>query len=192
MKKTLKNLLALLVIVLSSYSFTSLLIEKTQINLEESSITWKGQKVTGSHEGTIKFKSGTLTFEDGALVDGTFTMDMNSIKCTDLSGDYAGKLEGHLKSKDFFGTNEHPTSTLQFKEVTMNGENNYRVKGDLTIKGITNSIDFDFVMDWNNATAALKIYRTTYDIKYGSSSFFDGLKDKAIYDDFDINVNLEF
>ena len=74
MKKTLKNLLALLVIVLSSYSFTSLLIEKTEINLEESSITWKGQKVTGSHEGTIKFKSGTLTFEDGALVDGTFTI----------------------------------------------------------------------------------------------------------------------
>ena len=97
MKKTLKNLLALLVIVLSSYSFTSLLIEKTEINLEESTITWKGYKVTGSHEGTIKFKSGTLTFENGALVDGTFLMDMNSIKFTDLSGDYAGKLEGHLK-----------------------------------------------------------------------------------------------
>ena len=152
----------------------------------------KGYKVTGSHEGTIKFKSGTLMFNDGTLVDGVFSMDMNSIKCTDLDGEYGAKLEGHLKSKDFFGTNEHPTSTLQFKEVTMNGENNYRVKGDLTIKGITNSIDFDFVMARNNATAALKIDRTTYDIKYGSSSFFDGLKDKAIYDDFDINVNLKF
>ena len=44
----------------------------------------------------------------------------------------------------------------------------------------------------NCFVTALKIDRTTYDIKYGSSSFFDGLKDKAIYDDFDITVNLEF
>ena len=192
MKKTLKNLLALLLIVFSSYSFTNILIEETEINLDESNITWKGYKVTGSHEGTIKFKSGTLTFNDGTLVDGSFSMDMNSIKCTDLEGDSAGNLEGHLKSKDFFGTESHPNAMLQFKEVTMNGENNYRVKGDLTIKGITNSIDFDFAMDGNKATAALKIDRAKYDVKYKSPSFFEGLKDKAIYDDFDITVNLKF
>jgi hypothetical protein len=40
--------------------------------------------------------------------------------------------------------------------------------------------------------AALKVDRTKYDIKYRSSSFFDGLKDKAIYDEFDLNVNLKF
>ena len=192
MKKTFKKLFALALIVFSSYSFTNLLVEKTEINLDESNITWKGYKVTGSHEGTIKFKSGTLMFNNGTLVDGVFSMDMNSIKCTDLEGEYGAKLEGHLKSKDFFGTESHPNAMLQFKEVTMTGENNYRVKGDLTIKGITNNIDFDFVVDGNNATAAIKIDRTTYDIKYGSSSFFEGLKDKAIYDDFDINVNLKF
>ena len=62
----------------------------------------------------------------------------------------------------------------------------------MTIKGITNSIEFDFSIYGKKATAALKIDRTKYDIKYGSSSFFDGLKDKAIYDDFDIKVDLEF
>ena len=44
----------------------------------------------------------------------------------------------------------------------------------------------------NKATANLKVDRTKYDVKYGSSSFFDGLKDKAIYDDFDLNVDLVF
>ena len=192
MKKTLKKLLALLLIVFSSYSFTNLLVEETEINLDESTITWKGYKVTGSHEGTIKFNSGTLTFNDGTLVDGTFSMDMNSIKCTDLQGNSARNLEGHLKSKDFFETESHPNAMLQFKEVTMNGENNYRVKGDLTIKGITNSIDFDFAVDGNNASAALKIDRAKFDVKYKSPSFFEGLKDKVIYDDFDITVNLKF
>ena len=192
MKKTLKKLLALLLIVFSSYSFTNILIEETEINLDESYITWKGYKVTGSHEGTIKFNSGKLTFNDGTLVDGAFSMDMNSIKCTDLQGDSARNLEGHLKSKDFFETENHPNAMLQFKEVTMNGENNYRVKGDLTIKGITKSIDFDFAVDGNKATAALKIDRSKFDVKYKSPSFFEGLKDKVIYDDFDITVNLKF
>lgn len=192
MKKTLKKLLALLLIVFSSYSFTNLLVEETEINLDESTITWKGYKVTGSHEGTIKFNSGTLTFNDGTLVDGAFSMDMNSIKCTDLEGNSARNLEGHLKSKDFFETESHPNAMLQFKEVIMNGENNYRVKGDLTIKGITNSIDFDFAVDGNNASAALKIDRAKFNVKYKSPSFFEGLKDKVIYDDFDITVNLKF
>ena len=192
MKKTLKKLLALLLIVFSSYSFTNILLEETEINLDESTITWKGYKVTGSHEGTIKFNSGILTFNDGTLVDGAFSMDMNSIKCTDLQGDSARNLEGHLKSKDFFETENHPNAILQFKEVTMNGENNYRVKGDLTIKGITKSIDFDFAVDGNKATAALKIDRSKFDVKYKSPSFFEGLKDKVIYDDFDITVNLKF
>jgi hypothetical protein len=48
------------------------------------------------------------------------------------------------------------------------------------------------VKDNNTATADLKIDRTKYDIKYGSASFFDGLKDKAIYDVFDLHVNLKF
>ena len=193
MKNKFKKLLALLLIVFGSYSFTTVLNEKIDINVDKSNLHWKGFKVTGSHEGNLRFESGTLTFtEDGKLVDGTFLIDMNSMECTDLEGEYKEKLDGHLKSKDFFGTNEHPSATLQFKEITVSGKNSYRIKGDLTIKGITNSIEFDFSIYGKKATATLKIDRTKYDIKYGSSSFFDGLKDKAIYDDFDIKVDLEF
>ena len=193
MKNKFKKLLALLLIVFGSYSFTTVLNEKIDINVDKSNLHWKGFKVTGSHEGNLKFESGTLTFtEDGKLVDGTFIIDMKSMECTDLEGEYKEKLDRHLKSKDFFGTNEHPSATLQFKEITVSGKNSYRIKGDLTIKGITNSIEFDFSIYGKKATATLKIDRTKYDIKYGSSSFFDGLKDKAIYDDFDIKVDLEF
>ena len=44
----------------------------------------------------------------------------------------------------------------------------------------------------NSASTSLKIDRTKYGIKYGSASFFDGIKDKAIYDEFDLNVKLKF
>jgi polyisoprenoid-binding protein YceI len=118
-------------------------------------------------------------------------MDMTSINTTDLEGDYKNKLDGHLKANDFFGVEKHPKATLVFTSVTKN-ETNYSVVGDLTIKGITNKITFDLEISGNTATTSLKVDRTKYGIKYGSASFFDDLKDKAIYDEFDLKVSLKF
>lgn len=42
------------------------------------------------------------------------------------------------------------------------------------------------------ATATLKVDLAKYNVRYGSTSFFNNLKDKAIYDKFDLIVNLEF
>ena len=171
-------------------SFTAL-NEKT-VNVEESTITWLGKKVTGQHQGTIALKSGMLKFDENTLVGGNFVIDMTSIANTDLQGGGKAKLEGHLKSNDFFGVEKHPTATLQITKAEKQSGNTYAVTGSLSIKGITNPIAFNMDVNENTATAAVKVDRTKYDIKYGSASFFDGLKDKAIYDDFDLNVTLKF
>ena len=42
----------------------------------------------------------------------------------------------------------------------------------------------------NTATTTLNVDRTKYDIKYGSGSFFSGLGDKTISDEFELKVNL--
>jgi polyisoprenoid-binding protein YceI len=68
----------------------------------------------------------------------------------------------------------------------------YAVVGDMTIKGITNEVSFVLTLTEDSASTNLKIDRTKYGIKYGSASFFDGIKDKAIYDEFDLNVKLKF
>ena len=119
-------------------------------------------------------------------------MDMSSITSTDLEGEYKGKLEGHLKSDDFFGVEKHPNASLIFTKVKSTGKNSYEVTGDITIKGKTDTIKFDISVYGNKANVTLKVDRTKFDVKYGSSSFFDGLKDKAIYDDFDLVADLEF
>jgi len=36
-------------------------------------------------------------------------VDMPTLVSNDLQGEYKGKLEGHLKSDDFFGVEAHPT-----------------------------------------------------------------------------------
>ena len=173
-------------------SFTSLETIIKEVKIEQSKVIWKGYKVTGSHEGTIAIQSGTLKFEADELVGGDFVIDMTSITNADLQGENKDKLEGHLKSDDFFGVEKFPTATLVFKNVEAVGKNSYKVTGDLTIKGKTNEITFDMSVYGSKANATLKIDRSKYDVKYGSSSFFDNLKDKVIYDEFDLISDLEF
>lgn len=190
--KNFKNTLVFMLIALTTLSFTTIIKDVKEVNTKESKVVWKGYKVTGSHEGTVNLQSGTLNFEDDKLVGGEFTIDMTSIAVTDLSGDYQKKLEGHLKSDDFFGVKNHPTSTLVFTKVKSKGKNSYEVTADLTIKNKTNPVTFEISVYGKKATASLKVDRAEYDVKYGSTSFFDGLKDKAIYDEFDLVVDLVF
>ncbi|RNC91586.1 MAG: YceI family protein [Allomuricauda sp.] len=166
--------------------------EKKAVKTESSTVTWKAYKVTGSHTGTVALQSGALMFDDGTLTGGEFTVDMTTIGATDLEGGMKGKLDGHLKSGDFFGVENHPTSTLVFTKVEASGKNSYKVTGDLTIKNITKAVTFDVSIYGSKATATLKVDRAEYDVRYGSGSFFDNLGDKTIYDEFDLVVDLEF
>jgi polyisoprenoid-binding protein YceI len=192
-----KNLvLTLTVAVFIGFAFTNPNETATyKVDNVNSSVVWKGYKVTGSHTGTIAIKSGELDFKKGKLVSGKFEIDMTSITVTDLEGEYKGKLEGHLKSPDFFGVEGNPVATFQTTNIQPGiVANNYNVVGNLTIKGITNEISF--VANVNDTktpietTASIKIDRSKFDVRYGSGSFFDNLGDKTIYDEFDLEVKL--
>ena len=165
---------------------------KKQIKTEESTISWKGYKVTGQHSGTIALKSGSLDFSGKNLIGGEFIVDMTTINTTDIEGEGKSKLDKHLTSEDFFGVEAHPTAKLVFKSLKSFNKNSYTVTGDLTIKGTTKEVVFVVSIFENKATATLKVDRTKFNIKYGSSSFFDNLKDKAIYDEFDLVVELAY
>lgn len=192
MKKTIKSIVAVVAVALLAFSFTAIVKEKKEVKVDASKVVWRGYKVTGSHEGTLKLESGNLVFDKEVLTGGEFTMNMKSLTVTDLSGGGKEKLEGHLKSDDFFGVEKFDKSTLVFKNVKSTGKNSYKVTGDLTIKGKTNSVTFDLSVYGSKANAFLKVDRTKFDVRYGSSSFFDNLQDKAIYDEFDLVVDLQF
>jgi polyisoprenoid-binding protein YceI len=165
------------------------------VNTEKSNIDWKGEKVTGEHTGTIKISNGTLELKDGKLKGGEFVIDMTSLENTDLDGEYKGKLEGHLKSDDFFGVAKFPEATLKIKSVKETAKNGvYNVTADLTIKGITNPITFTATLINTDgvivANTNIIVDRSKYDVRYGSGSFFDNLGDKTIYDEFTLSVNL--
>lgn len=183
--------IALTFLVFGATSLVSAQIKK--IDTSKSNITWVGKKVTGSHEGNVKFQEGTLTFKASKLTAGTFVVNMASIDVTDLkAGNGKEKLEGHLKSEDFFGTEKYPTGTLVFTKIAAKQNGIYAVTANLTLKGITHPITFDLNVKGSKATAALVVDRTKYDIKYNSGNFFENLGDKVIYDNFDLAVELSF
>lgn len=197
-----KNITRTLLVALAVFTSTlSIAIEpasqneKLIIDTDKSTIVWKGEKVTGEHSGTISIKSGSLELKGDKLIGGDFIIDMTSIACTDLDGEYKGKLEGHLKSDDFFGVRNFPEAGLVIKKATENDKpGSYTIVAELTIKGITNDIKFTATLISDNgvvvANSNIIIDRTKFDIKYGSGSFFDNLGDKTIYDDFTLTVNL--
>jgi polyisoprenoid-binding protein YceI len=187
------NLKTIAIALLVALGTATITAQSKKVDATKSTITWVGKKVTGQHEGTVNLKEGELIFKGKNVVGGNFTVDMTSLTTTDLkAGQGKEKLDGHLKSEDFFGTEKFPTSKLVFKTVAAKSAGIYTITADLTVKGITNPVNFDLATTANSATANVKINRTKYDIKYNSGSFFDKLGDKVIYDDFDLTVNLKF
>lgn len=187
-----KNLktLSLLVLALSFFSYT--LIKDKKVNVTKSSIKWTGKKVTGQHEGTIALESGILKFDGDKLIGGEFVIDMTTINVTDLDASGKAKLEGHLKSDDFFGVANHEKATFSITQANKIDNKNYEISGSLSIKGISNPVNFTMAVEKNTASAKVTVDRTKYGIKYGSASFIDNLKDKAINDNFELNVTLSF
>ena len=160
-----------------------------------SSVTWTGSKVIGGgHTGTVDLASGTIVLDDGVLTGGTFAADMQTIAVTDLSGSAAEKLAGHLFSGDFFDTAEHPGATFAVTSVEPTGQGAYAVTGDLTIKGETHAVTFPATLSTEGdrivASGTATVDRTKYGVRYGSDSFFDNLGDKAIANDFELDIKL--
>jgi len=192
MKKIINSLL-IITVVLSAFAFTNPIKEK--VHVKESTILWKGKKITGSsHTGTVALKEGYFKIENDLFVGGNFVIDMTSITATNMDSDeYRLKLENHLKSDDFFGVNEFPTATLRFDGVGQLTEaRHYEVHGTLTIKGISNPVVFNISAEDRTATVHLEVDRSKFNVRYGSNSFFENLGNRAISNTFELDISLKY
>ncbi len=168
-----------------------------KVDTTASKITWRGSKPIGSaHIGAINIKSGDLLVKDNAVQSGQFQIDMNSITNEDLKGspDYHTKLLTHLKSEDFFHVEKHPHSEFKLTSVEKKADNQYWVKGTLSMIGSTKPVEFPatamVTADKITAKADLKIDRTLWNLRYGSGKFFKNLGDKMIRDEIELKLDI--
>jgi len=191
-----RTILTVLLAVITTFCFaTKPHTDNVRVDTKSSTVKWIGSKVASSHEGTINIKKGMLMINHGTLVGGQFSIDMSSIKNTDIeSEEYSAKLEGHLKNEDFFDVEQFPTATITIVKAVKGTENNYSIVANLTIKGITHPIAFDANVNVNGinflATANIKIDRTKWNVTYNSGNFFEDLGDYLIKDEIEFDVFL--
>lgn len=161
------------------------------IETAQSQITWTGREVsTSSHYGTLDFVSGNFEISNGAIVNGEFIVDMTSINNQDMEGDSKARLEGHLKSDDFFSVESYPTAAISINSSELISDGKWNVSADLSIKGFTHPVNFEMISSEDGWSANLVFDRSKYDVRFRSGSFFENLGDKLIYDDIELSINL--
>ncbi len=172
-------------------------------------IAWEGYKtfnVGDAHNGTIQVSEGSFLVEGDQLVGGSFTIDMASINNLDLaeSPEYKAKLEGHLKSPDFFAVDSFPTAKFEITGAEAVGAEDttgatHNISGNLTLRGITKNVTVPAMVEMTDAginfsTPEFVIDRSQWDVKFRSTSFTefaDIAKDNIIDNNIKLSVALK-
>ena len=178
--------------------------EATDYELVEGSyLKWRGFKsyVASEHIGTIGVQAGTLAVAGNQLVGGTIIIDMNSISNEDIEDEgKRGYLEGHLKSDAFFFVDSFPTAVFEIVEVREESADAAPsvVVGNLTIRGITNSIEFPAEVTVEEgivhfSAPTFSIDRTKWNVKYHDSedaTIAETLKEDLIDHSIELTINV--
>ena len=150
-------------------------------------VTWSAEKLAGDgHQGTLAVSGGKFKVVNGRIQDGVVNFDMTQITVTDLTGEEKARLEGHLRSGDFFNVEAHPTAVL-----TVNGIEGSTLSASLDMNGVPVDYSIPVTISQTNVpgdqegiavAGKFKLDRTKHNIKYRSQTFDDKL-DWFIKDD---------
>lgn len=155
----------------------------------QSKVIAIGTKVTGRHEIAFPIKEGQITVsDDKCIAGGKITMDLSKLEVLDLQGDLKAKLEGHLRSEDFFLTEKYPEAVFEITGCEKANGDTVFLSGNLTMRGQTKNIKFPAVLHLHDgglrAKANFNINRQEWGIAY------KGKADDLIRDEVNINLDI--
>ena len=189
------------ILVLSTFIASIASADVYKIDTKESKVLWTADKKLGKgHSGEVQIKGGEFkTDKKGQVNEANVVVDMKTIGNTDLKEkpDVEKKLVGHLSSDDFFKVEKFPESTFKLVSLTpkAGAKDEYTAKGELTMLGKTNPVEFPAKISVDKKTlkgdAKITVERLKWGLEYGSGNIFKKLTaDKIINDTFDLTLNL--
>ena len=135
-------------------------VNSQTINTDESAVKFK---ITGGGiftvKGTFTEMKGEFNFSESNVLGANFDICVDS-KTLNTKND---KRDDHLYSADFFDVGKYPT--ICFKSTSISKTDvGYKTTGDLTIHGVTKTVDIPFTFKNNTFEGEIKINRFDYEI----------------------------
>ncbi|MGB0591118.1 MAG: YceI family protein [Myxococcota bacterium] len=159
----------------------------------KGTVGFVGSKVTGSHSGIFKTWSGTVemgdTIESATL---TFSADVASVfSDPDNRGAWSEKLDGHLKSPDFFDAAKFPKASFKSTAIAKaaKGPGTHTITGDLTMRGVTRSVTFPATVTRSGKAITAKAEFTIQRGQWGIN--FKGKADDLIRDGVVLKIDVQ-
>lgn len=166
--------------------------QSIQLNKEQVNLKWFASKIGGKYSGAISVRSANLVLKNDTITNGKFVIDMATLANTSIkSTKNRAKMTKHLKSSDFFDVAVYPTANFSFSEEVIFRNDTASAAGVLKIKDVSNIIQVEIIREGKHYRSKLTLSRTEYGIKYGAGSFFGGLGDKVISDEFTVEIDIE-
>lgn len=156
---------------------------------EKSSINFVGAKVTRDHKGQFKTFDGSVSYAGGKPVDVSFEIDLASLETDDP------KLDGHLKTPDFFDVAKYPKATFTSTSLTeapagSPAGTTHILKGTLHLHGVKKELTIPVKAEQSaegvRTTSEFTINRHDWGISY------KGMADDLIKDNVLIRLDLLF
>jgi polyisoprenoid-binding protein YceI len=123
--------------------------------------------------GSFGSFAGTVTVGDNGIEKVEGSIEVPSVKVPEE------QLTGHLLSPDFFDAEAHPEGTFTSTKVEQVDAENYKVTGDLTLRGTTNPVTLDVEVEGagigmdGSSVLSLKadgiVNRNDYGISWGAA-----------------------
>ncbi|HYC93632.1 MAG TPA: YceI family protein [Thermoanaerobaculia bacterium] len=156
---------------------------------EKSSIHFVGAKVTRDHKGQFKSFDGGIEYAGGKPQRISFDIDLSSLETDDP------KLDGHLKTADFFDTAKYPKATFTSTSLTEAPAGDpsgatHILTGTLDLHGVQKEVRIPVktqqTAEGVQATSEFTINRHDWGISY------KGMADDLIKDNVLIRLDLHF
>lgn len=143
-------------------------------------------------EGRFKTFNVTMTSKKDDMNDAVveMTADINSI---DTDNEMRDK---DMKSENWFDANKYPTLTFKSTSFKKTGDKNYKLTGNMTIRGVTKPITLDVVYNGKAANPMTKKssvgFTITGKLNRKDFSVGSGAASTVVSDEVDLRTNAEF
>jgi polyisoprenoid-binding protein YceI len=176
------------------------MVSSAQYNVDAAAsvVNWEGAKIAYGHTGTIPVTNGQLMVSEGNIVGGKFAINLKDMVSTDLEGQKAADLIGHLQSEDFFHVEKYPMANFvitQVQEATNEDGRTHEITGNLNMHGESRSITIPATVSMEGgmlkaSTPKFTIDRTQWGVSYNSTGIEGLAKDKIINDNIGLEIML--